>query len=100
VAFLSGRIALLFAAVGLSALALGCGGGGVSQAVECKDYLACNMALGNSNSSLDASYGASGTCWSTTQAAADSCKAACVSADSSLKSSMATAYGMHSECKH
>jgi hypothetical protein len=61
-------------------------GGGQSQSAECKAYVTCYEATGGTKGSLDSSYGAMGTCWSTTTAAATACTDACKSATASLKS--------------
>jgi hypothetical protein len=62
-------LALLFAA--------GCGG----QSVECKKYLECaNAVLEGAGDALNSKYGAQGSCWSTSQEAADACTRTCKSA--------------------
>jgi hypothetical protein len=76
------RIVLgVVAAVGVFT-ALACGGG-PSQSTECKDYLKCYDKTSGTTGTLDATYGASGTCWTTTTAYADTCTSTC-------KSSLAT----------
>ena len=65
-----------------------CGGGGGGQSTECKDYVACYVKTGGTASTLDSTYGAMGTCWSTGVAAtAESCTATCKSTIASLKTS-------------
>jgi hypothetical protein len=54
---------------------------------DCLDFLACMAKQGMSNSSLDSTYGNGGVCWTSAQATADSCTAACKSALASLRSS-------------
>ncbi len=84
------RIVLgVVAAVGVLGL-VACGGG-ASQSTECKDYVACYEKTGGTKGSLDSSYGAMGTCWSTTTAAATACTDACKSATAALKSAYADA---------
>jgi len=57
-----------------------------SQSPSCKKYLTCyDKALGTT--SLDSTYGSTGTCWASTQAVADSCTAACTAALPSMKTS-------------
>ncbi len=53
-----------------------CGGGG-GQSTDCKNYVACYEKTGGTKGSLDASFGASGTCWSvstTTETCNTTCK--------------------------
>jgi hypothetical protein len=71
---------------GLSLIAIAACGGGPSQSAECKAYVTCYEATGGTKGSLDSSYGAMGTCWTTTTAAADSCTSACKTALASLQS--------------
>ena len=73
---------------GLSLLTVAACGGGVSQSTECKDYVACYEKTGGTKGSLDTTYGASGTCWSTgVQTTADSCTATCKSSLAATKTS-------------
>jgi len=66
----------------------GGGGGTVYQSPECADMLACYAAFNaGSTSSLIDSYGASGTCWRSTAAAASACTDACRQTLTSLRSS-------------
>ena len=79
------RIVLgVVAMVGVAAV-VACGGG-ASQSTECKDYIACYVKTGGTASTLDSTYGAMGTCWTTTTAAATACTDACKSATAALKS--------------
>ena len=73
---------------GLSLItAAACGGGGGGQSTECKNYILCYEKTGGTKGSLDSSYGASGSCWSTGVAAsAEACTTACKSANDSYKS--------------
>ena len=79
------RIVLgVVAAAGIFAV-VACGGG-ASQSTECKDYLVCYVKTGGTLSTLDSTYGAMGTCWTTTTAVATSCTDACKAATTALKS--------------
>ena len=72
------------AVAALSVFAIACGGSAPGQSAECKAYVTCYENTGGTKGSLNASYGPMGTCWTTTQAAADSCTAACKMALTSL----------------
>ena len=70
---------VLGAAVAVAGLlAVACGGGS-GQSTECSRYLSCVTALGGSTASLDSTYGASGSCWVDSPAAAK-CTSYCKSA--------------------
>ncbi|MFZ9885885.1 MAG: hypothetical protein ACO3JL_00170 [Myxococcota bacterium] len=77
------KVRLPFALLGLATAALsGCG---PVQSTECKQYLECQAAIdteaGTSTADgLTVSYGESGTCWSSTAEAAESCTNACIDA--------------------
>lgn len=59
-----------------------CGG----QSAECKKYIECaNAVQAGSGDALASSYGPSGSCWTTSAAAATACTDACKAALSSLK---------------
>ena len=75
----------VMAVVGVFAAAA-CGGGGGGQSDECKAYVACYYKTGGTAGSLDSSYGASGSCW-TTPTGGESCTSACKTANASYKSS-------------
>ena len=78
------RIVLgVVAAVGVLT-ALACGSS-PSQSSECKAYLDCYVKTGGTLSTYDGTYGAMGTCWSTTTAAATACTDSCKTATASLK---------------
>jgi hypothetical protein len=74
---------------GLSLLTVAaCGSGGGGQSTECKDYIACYEKTGGTKGSLDSTYGAMGTCWSTGVAAtAESCTSTCKSSLATTKTS-------------
>lgn len=55
----------------------GCGFAGDQTAPFCKVYTTCYEATGGTKGSLDSLYGSMGTCWTTTQQAADTCTAEC-----------------------
>lgn len=75
---------ILFA--GLVAVALTACGDGGGQSDECKNYIACAEAVTpGTKASLENTYGEDGTCWSTTDLAADACTAACTTAFDALK---------------
>jgi hypothetical protein len=59
-------------------------GPGPERATWCNDYLACD-AKTLKTAGVEATYGEMGTCWTTTQAAADACINACHSVLDSLK---------------
>jgi hypothetical protein len=65
-------------------LLLCCGPSGpIPNPYQCKDYLACDAKTAKTGS--DATYGAMGTCFQSTQSAADACNAACTILLDSLK---------------
>ena len=64
---------------------------GDTQSQDCKDYVACAYKTGTPVGSLDSSYGAMGSCWSTTTAAADACITACMMSNNAFRSSGAAA---------
>jgi hypothetical protein len=69
---------------------------GPAETDACKKYITCQTAVNSTvGSSLDATYGPSGTCWKSTQAVADACDATCKSATSAL----ATANPNETACK-
>ncbi len=73
---------------GLSLIAIAaCGGGGGGQSAECKNYVACSTKLfPSTTTSNEATYGTSGTCWSTGVAAsADACTASCKTGNDAYK---------------
>lgn len=53
------------------------GGGSVAQAPECAKYVDCYEHTGGTPGALNATYGPTGTCWSSGSAAAASCVTAC-----------------------
>lgn len=57
-----------------------------SQSTACKDYIACCARVSGASNCSDSTFGAMGTCWNTTTAAADSCIAACKASNDSYKS--------------
>ena len=68
-----------------------CGDGGYCtgysmQSQQCRSYIACYERTGGAVGSLDSSYGPSGTCWTTSAAAAQACTNACGQALPALKS--------------
>jgi hypothetical protein len=66
-------------------LTLGLVGCGATQSADCKKYVDCQKAVSASaGAALDSTYGATGSCWTTTPAAADACTAACKSAITAL----------------
>ena len=79
------RIMFAAAAVLSMAVIAACGPSTPPQSAECKAYVTCYEKTGGTKGSLDSSYGAMGSCWSTTTTAADACTAACKSAIASLK---------------
>ncbi len=84
---------IVFAAV--AALSLVACGGGIAQSEECKTMIACYDAAGNTTTDWSASYGPSGTCWTTTQVAADACTSTCETANTNNK----TVYPDVEECQ-
>jgi len=79
--------------VGLTALiAAACG---PVQSEECAKYVECQASYDEqfelTETDLSGSYGPEGSCWSSTQEAADACTAACESANSSLADGLTTA---------
>jgi hypothetical protein len=77
-------------------LTLGLVGCGPAQSADCKKYVDCQKAISpTAGAALDSSYGATGTCWTTTPAAADACTAACKTAIAAL----ATANPNEAACK-
>ena len=50
----------------------------LNQSDECKQYLACQEAITPGSSVNFASYGETGSCWSTDLRSAEACTAACV----------------------
>lgn len=74
----------LFAVAALAVSFTACGPG---QTDACKKYVACQTAIdATAGASVETGYGANGTCWKSTQAAADACDTACTAAVSSLAS--------------
>lgn len=67
------RVRILIAVV---LLGTGCAGVG-DRGPECKAYVTCYEATGGVKGALDSTYGTMGTCWTTTDQAADTCKRAC-----------------------
>ena len=80
---------------GLFVLAMvACGSSGPTQSADCKKYVTCyDKALGTTT--MDSTYGTTGTCWASTQAVADSCTSACTAALPSMK----TSYPSVTECQ-
>lgn len=77
---------ILIIAVLLALCAVGCDCGRVIMgSTECDAYIACFEKTGGTKGSLDATYGASGSCWMGSGAQADSCSAACKNALAMLK---------------
>ena len=74
---------------GLSLIAIAACGGGGGQSDDCKKYVTCiNKISPGTSSSIDGTYGTSGTCWSTGVATvADACTVTCKSANDAYKSS-------------
>ena len=82
------RIVLgVMAVVGVSVF-VACGPGTPPQSQECKDYVACDKKT-TKTASIDTTYSAMGTCWTTTTANADACTVGCKSGLAGLKA----AYG-------
>ena len=74
----------LFALVAVAVSLVACG---PAQTDGCKKYLTCQTAVSASaGAALESSYGASGSCWQSTQAVADACDVACKAGTSSLAS--------------
>ena len=67
-------------------LLFGCGVGDASQSQQCKDYLVCLQKSGMP--SRDATYGPTGTCWSTTHQAASECTMECEAGSLAIKTSV------------
>ncbi len=78
------RILIIAALLALCAVT-GCGDRPLTVTAECKSYVACFEATGGTRGSLDTTYGDKGSCWMSTDSAADSCTAACKAALASLK---------------
>lgn len=51
----------------------------------CSRYVACFEMTGGTKGSLDTTYGPMGSCWTTTDAAAEACEVACKTALPSLR---------------
>lgn len=66
----------LAALVALASLLSACGSG-PCQCTDCKAYVTCWEVVGGMKGALDSTYGPMGTCWTTTQAAADRCVVDC-----------------------
>jgi hypothetical protein len=81
---LAGVLALL--ACGPVLALLTCGSGLYECGQCCKDYVACAYKTGAPPGSLDSSFGANGSCWTTTSSA-DNCNAACLTGVNQFKSS-------------
>ena len=80
---------------GLFVLAMvACGSSSPTQSADCKKYVSC-YDKATTTTSLDSTYGASGTCWTTTQTYADTCTSACTAALPGLK----TSYPNVTECQ-
>ena len=78
------RIVLgVMAVVGVSVF-VACGPGTPPQSAECKAYAACDAKTAKTTG-VEASYGAMGTCWTTTTAAADTCVCGCRKGLAALK---------------
>jgi hypothetical protein len=65
--------------IAVAMLIVACGFNGIGDPQYCKDYIACyEKTPGAIKGSLDAKYGAMGTCWSTgVQSTADKCELEC-----------------------
>ena len=84
---------LLFVAVVVALSFAACG---PAETDACKKYVTCQTAVSSTTgAALDATYGPSGSCWKSNQAAADACDAACKAGTSAL----ATAYPNEASCK-
>jgi hypothetical protein len=80
---------------GLFVLAMVACGSSISQSTDCSNYVACYDKAMGTTGTMDSTYGKTGTCWTTTQASADACTAACKSAMSTMK----TSYPNVTECQ-
>ena len=69
----------------VTCFAVACGPSTPPQSQECKDYVDCCKKQSGSTC-VESSFGAMGTCWTTTQAAADSCTTSCKASNDSYKS--------------
>ena len=58
----------------------------VTQSTDCQDYINCFEKTGGTKDSLESAYGPMGSCWSTTQTAADKCTSSCKAANDDYKS--------------
>ena len=82
------RRTVVMMALGMSFAFLGCT---KSQSENCKKLIACSEALvPGTGSSMEASYGTSGACWKSSEAA-DACTKACDTAMEGMKANPAFA---------
>ena len=63
--------------LGFGCLVIAACSGAAAQSPECIAYLSCYGKTGGTVSTLDTTYGASGTCWTTTSALSKECTANC-----------------------